>query len=185
MDVVAHGLWAGLGVAVAARRWPVSSRTALATVGLATLPDLAQLLPLLVAALFDGSGVRILSAYAAALPGFDPTLPPPVALALHHLHCTMHSAVVAALVTLALWAVRRAFWWPLLGWWSHIVIDVFTHSSEYYPSPVLYPITDRGFDGIAWPTPWFMALNYAVLGVAGLWVWRSARTDRPVDTPPA
>jgi len=65
---------------------------------------------------------------------------------------------------------------------SHIVIDVFTHSSEYYPSPVLYPITDRGFDGIAWPTSWFMALNYAALGIAGLWLWRSARKDNPVNT---
>ena len=71
---------------------------------------------------------------------------------------------------------------PLAGWWSHIVIDVFTHSSEYYPSPVLYPITDRGFDGIAWPTSWFMALNYAALGIAGLWLWRSARKDNPVNT---
>jgi hypothetical protein len=62
------------------------------------------------------------------------------------------------------------------------VIDVFTHSSEYYPSPVLYPITDRGFDGIAWPTSWFMALNYAALGIAGLWLWRSARKDNPVNT---
>jgi membrane-bound metal-dependent hydrolase YbcI (DUF457 family) len=178
MDVVAHGLWAGLGVAVAARRWPVSSRTALATVGLATLPDLAQLLPLLVAALFDGSGVRILSAYAAALPGFDPTLPPPVALALHHLHCTMHSAVVAALVTLALWAVRRAFWWPLLGWWSHIVIDVFTHSADFYPSPVLYPLTERGFDGVAWNAPLALALNYGAIVTACLVLLLTPRLPR-------
>jgi membrane-bound metal-dependent hydrolase YbcI (DUF457 family) len=178
MDVVAHGLWAGLGVAVAARRWPVSSRTALATVGLATLPDLAQLLPLLVAALFDGSGVRILSAYAAALPGFDPTLPPPVALALHHLHCTMHSAVVAALVTLALWAVRRAFWWPLLGWWSHIVIDVFTHSADFYPSPVLYPLTERGFDGVAWNAPLALALNCGAIVTACLVLLLTPRLPR-------
>jgi hypothetical protein len=140
--------------------------------------DLAQLLPLLVAALFDGSGVRILSAYAAALPGFDPTLPPPVALALHHLHCTMHSAVVAALVTLALWAVRRAFWWPLLGWWSHIVIDVFTHSADFYPSPVLYPLTERGFDGVAWNAPLALALNYGAIVTACLVLLLTPRLPR-------
>lgn len=143
------------------------------------LPDLAQLLPLVGAALFGGgAGVRILSAYAAALPDFEPTLPPALGFAVHHLHCTLHSAVVAALVTLALWAARRSFWWPLLGWWSHIVIDVFTHSAEFYPSPVLYPFTERGFDGVAWNTPLALALNYAALAVAfGLLAWRrTART---------
>ena len=40
----------------------------------------------------------------------------------------------------------------LAGWWLHIVIDVFTHSAEFYPAPVLYPITREGFDVIQ--VPW-------------------------------
>jgi len=39
-----------------------------------------------------------------------------------------------------------------------------------YTAPVLYPFTVRGFDGVAWIEPWFMAVNYAVLAVAGVWV---------------
>jgi hypothetical protein len=46
------------------------------------------------------------------------------------------------------------------------VIDVFTHSASFYPSPVLYPFTMLGFDGIAWNTPWFMVVNYLLLGMA-------------------
>jgi hypothetical protein len=92
-------------------------------------------------------------------------------MASHHLHCVMHSALVAAAVTLLLWAVMRSLWLPLLGWWSHIVIDVFTHSADFYPSPVLYPITQRGFDGIAWNTPWFVVVNYAALAGVGVWLW--------------
>ena len=83
--------------------------------------------------------------------------------------------VLFAPVTLALWAWRRTLWLPLLGWWSHIVIDVFTHSADYYASPVLYPFTERGFDGIAWITPWFMALNYLALAMAGVALLVSAR----------
>jgi membrane-bound metal-dependent hydrolase YbcI (DUF457 family) len=79
----------------------------------------------------------------------------------------MHSAPVAAIVTALAWGVRRAFWLPLLGWWSHIAIDVFTHSADYYAVPVLYPFTERGFDGIAWTTPWFMVLNYVALVLVG------------------
>ena len=117
-----------------------------------------------------------LRAYAVALPGQEPALPPMVELWSHHLHCVAHSAIIAVAVTLLAWALRRSLWIPLLGWWSHIVIDVFTHSADYYPSPVLYPITERGFDGLAWNTPWFIVLNYAALGLTGLWLWRFKRS---------
>ena len=98
-----------------------------------------------------------------------------VELLSHHLHCTLHSAIVAGMVTLLLWFVLRSLWIPLLGWWSHIVIDIFTHSASFYPTPILYPITQRGFDGIAWNTPWFMVANYVALAGTGLWLWVQAR----------
>ena len=96
-------------------------------------------------------------------------MPHMVELLTHHLHCIWHSAVVSAVVTALLWGLRRSLWIPLLGWWSHIVIDVFTHSADFYPSPVLYPFTQWGFDGLAWNTSWFMMLNYITL--AAVWAW--------------
>lgn len=89
------------------------------------------------------------------------------------LHCVMHSAVVAGVVTLVCGALLRTLWVPLLDWWSHIVIDVFTHSVEYYPVRVLYPLSERVFDGLAWNTPWFLALNYGVLAATWLWMLRT------------
>ena len=170
MDIVAHGVWAGIGVVVARRRWLISRRTAAATVALAVVPDLAQLTPLLVLAITSGQ-FDVLRAYTTALPGGEPALPPLVAELAHHLHCMLHSAVVAGLVTaLVRWRYRRV-WIPLWGWWSHIVIDLFTHSADYYPVPVLYPFTQRGFDGLAWNTPWFVALNYSAMGAALLLVY--------------
>ena len=143
---------------------------------LAALPDVFHLLPIAGWWVFGDGSLAVLRAYAIAVPGQEPFLPPIVNLWSHHLHCAAHSAIVAAAVTLLLWAMRRSLWIPLLGWWSHIVIDVFTHSADYYPSPVLYPITQRGFDGLAWNTPWFMVLNYVALSAAGWLLWQS-RTD--------
>jgi len=54
---------------------------------------------------------------------------------------------------------------------------VFTHSAKYHPAPLRYPITELGFDDLAWNTPWFLLLNYAVLGVVGVWLLRSARNQ--------
>jgi hypothetical protein len=51
------------------------------------------------------------------LPGFEPDLPPTVAWLTHHLHCVMHSAVIAAGVATVLVALAApALWLPLLGW---------------------------------------------------------------------
>ena len=175
MDIVAHSLWVGLGVVAAARRWPVSASQARAAVALAALPDVGHLIPIALWGLVGDGTWDALRGYAFATPGAEPWLPAGVQAWSHTLHCVMHSAIVAAVVTAIAWFRWRWILVPLAGWWAHIVIDVFTHSSAYYPSPVLYPITDRGFDGIAWPTPWFMVLNYAALAVAGLWLLRSSR----------
>ena len=175
MDIVAHTLWAAAGAAVLHRRHPLSRRTVAAMLALAALPDVLHLLPIAGWWVFSEGSFAALRGYAIATPGQEPGLPPSIQFGSHHLHCVMHSAPVAGLVTLIVWRARRAFWIPLLGWWSHIVIDVFTHSSGYYAVPVLYPFTERGFDGIAWTTPWFMVVNYLSLAGVGLWLLLSRR----------
>lgn len=165
MDILAHALWAGAGMAMVARRRSISRGTVVLTVGAAVMPDVVQSLPVAAWALPGVAPWDAWLAYVLASPGTEPVLPAWVGLSAHHLHCALHSAVVAAAVTALVWAVRRAFWMPLAGWWLHIVIDVFSHSAEYYPVPVWYPISYHGFDGIAWNKPWFMALNYGLLAV--------------------
>jgi hypothetical protein len=178
MDILAHALWAGAGVALARRRWSLPTRTAALIVGLAVAPDGPHLLPIVGWAVFGTGTSTAVEGYAYALPGQEPVLPTTVELVSHHLHCITHSALIAAVVTLLVWAWTRRLWIPLLGWWSHIVIDVFTHSADYYPSPVLYPITRAGFDGVAWNTPWFMVLNYTALATTYLWLWHAWRGAR-------
>jgi hypothetical protein len=179
MDILAHALWAGVGTALASRKFRVERRSAVLTIALAVLPDALQLLPIVWWVVFGAGSVAALNAYAMASPGLEPSMPPSVTFLAHHLHCLMHSAVVAGAVTGVLWLIRRTLWIPLLGWWSHIVIDVFTHSTDYYPAPALYPITERGFDGLAWNLPWFLALNYAALSLTCLWL---VLTRKPAQT---
>ena len=168
MDLAAHGLWVGAGLAWVGRFHALERRTVLLTLGLALLPDLLQLLPLLIWAVVGGGGQETLLAYILAAPGQGPPLPPWLNEPTHHLHCVMHSALVAGAVTGVLWLWLGRFWLPLWGWWSHVLIDVFTHSADFYPSPVFYPVTYWGFDGVAWNTPWFMVTNYLAIAVAAV-----------------
>ncbi|MBI5898476.1 MAG: hypothetical protein HZB40_04565 [Rhodocyclales bacterium] len=144
----------------------------MATVVMALLPDLVHMLPVLAWVLGGDGAVAELWRYAIALPGQEPGMPPWVGAAAHHLHCILHSGVLALIVTAALWRWRASLGLPLAGWWSHILIDVLTHSSDYYASPVLYPLTYEGFDGMAWNTPWFMAANYLALAICAYALWR-------------
>lgn len=178
MDVLAHSLWAGAGVLLARRRWTVTPRTAAATVALAVAPDIPHLLPILGWSVFGAGNAATVKGYAIAVPGQEPAVPPGVEWLSHNLHCVTHSAIVTAVTTLLLWIWLRSLWVPLLGWWSHVVIDVFTHSVDYYPSPVLWPITRQGFDGVAWNTPLFMVLNYLALAATYLWLLRPSRRAR-------
>lgn len=180
MDILAHGLWAGVGLGLAQRRWHLTRRTMAATVAMAVLPDIVHLLPSFVWAAFGDGKFAAVRDYAIALPGQEPVVPHMVELLSHHLHCIWHSAVVAGVVTALLWGLRRSLWIPLLGWWSHIVIDVFTHSADFYPSPVLYPFTQWGFDGLAWNAPWFMLLNYITLAAVWAWLLRKRWAKRGV-----
>jgi hypothetical protein len=175
MDILAHALWASAGAQLAGGRRTLKARTVALIVALAALPDILHLLPITGWWLFGDGTFAALRAYAIAVPGREPPLPPVVLLLSHHPHCIAHSAVVAAVAMLLLWVALRSQWIPLLGWWSHIVIDVFTHSAAFYPVPVLYPFTYRGFDGLAWNTPWFLAANYAAIGFAAALLWFTKR----------
>ena len=115
MDTLAHGLWAAIGIAAMQPRFAITRRQAVATVALAVAPDVLQWLPLLGWAAVGGGHLTDLTTFGLALPGQEPGLPPLVALLTHHLHCIMHSAVVAGVVTALAWRFRRAMLLPLQG----------------------------------------------------------------------
>ena len=175
MDLLAHALWTTVGVVALQRRLPIGSVAASAAVAASVLPDLVHGLPVLAwVAVGDGTWAQAM-AYSVATLATEPVLPQWVAMWSHHLHCMMHSLIVLGAVALVAWPWRRKLWLPLASWCLHIVIDVFTHSSAFYPVPIFYPITQRGFDGIAWNTPWFATVNYGVMALAAVWLWLTRR----------
>lgn len=173
MDLLAHALWAGAGAAQARRRGKLRQNAIAPIVVLAVLPDLLQYVPVLMGILAGATTPGALLAYARAAPDEQTLLPPAILLFTHHLHCIMHSVVIAAGVTVIAWLLFRQRAVILAGWWSHILIDVFSHSAEYYAVPVFYPFSYRGFDGLAWNTPGFFAINYTLLALVYAWLWHS------------
>lgn len=144
-------------------------------IGLAVAPDLMPMIPVIAYAFVNPQSMQFLLTYVTATPGLEPHLPPLHSSLTHHLHCTMHSVVVLAALTGSLWIFNRHFPIALLGWWSHVLFDIPTHSADYYAVPLFYPLTDRAFDGVAWTEPWSIVMNYVALAGVYLWLHQSAK----------
>ena len=76
-----------------------------------------------------------------------------------------HSIIVAFLFIAAVYIVNKDFCFPMLAWPLHIVIDFFTHSIEFFPTPIFWPISNFRFDGIPWSNPivWLSNIFFIVL----------------------
>lgn len=172
MDIVAHGLWVAAGAVWLRRKGRVTTRAVWGAIALGVLPDVIQTVPVAAWAVSAGE-TGSLFAYIVAEPGSEPPMPAMVASIAHHLHCVMHSVIVAGAVTAVAWSALRRFPLVLLGWWAHIALDVPTHSNAYYAVPIFYPVTYRGLDGIPWTTPWLLAANYVLLAIAYVWLYRT------------
>ncbi|MDP3986360.1 MAG: hypothetical protein U1C53_01210 [Candidatus Veblenbacteria bacterium] len=163
MDVFAHTLWA----AVVYQKVPLKPRLWAAFGGVA--PDLFSFGLLFVQNLFSGA-LRSGPPELASIPAY--------VFALYNI---THSLVIFGLVVFALYFIRRRKWpWLIGGWGLHIVIDIFTHGREFFPTPFLWPFSTFTVDSFSWAEPWFMAVNYSALAVAYVvWYLRVRRRARP------
>ncbi|MBI4451130.1 metal-dependent hydrolase [Candidatus Woesearchaeota archaeon] len=94
------------------------------------------------------------------------------------LYRSTHSIVVFAAMFLIIWAVR-SIWlrrgppWILCAWAVHILLDIISHSYTRYPTPFLWPLSEYRFPyGTGWQSPAFMAVNYGLMVVIILWLWK-------------
>ena len=170
MDVLAHGLWGGVGFY--ARGWKVFLTALL----LGMAPDL---LSFGIFHITRPSWIKLRLLGEISGPPPLSTLPAYV----FHAYNLTHSLVIWALIFAALWLLRRQVAWLWFAWGLHILCDIPTHSSSYFPTPYLWPFPTPFVDGISWAEAWFMASNYLALAAAYvamlLWVGRSNAKGAP------
>lgn len=100
--------------------------------------------------------------------------PPPESMIpgyVHTMYDITHSLVVFAVVFAVVWVVRRRVLWEMLAWPLHILVDIPTHSSQFFPTPFLWPVSDFHIDGHPWSRPEIFIPNVLILtGLYG-WFW--------------
>jgi hypothetical protein len=146
MDIISHALWTNLIF----KEVPSAQRSIIILFGV--MPDFISF-----------SYLTLRHFIKKTMHFTDPPLteiPRPV----FKLYNITHSLVI----WLGVFLILKVFfldWWAFayLGWGLHIMIDIFTHSADYFPTPILWPFSKFHFSGINWSNKWFMLFNYAVL----------------------
>ncbi|MBD0316470.1 MAG: hypothetical protein ICV75_07240 [Nitrospiraceae bacterium] len=169
MDIVSHGLWGGIAFG---RRRPSGYWLAF-VIGVA--PDLLSFGVLWAAALLGVS----------EKPDFSHGTPPESSIPqyVHHLYNVTHSLVVFAIVFSVVWISLKRPVWELGAWALHVAVDVPTHSYAFFPTPVLWPLSDWKFDGWQWTAPEILIPNFMLLSLLYLWYfaqtyWFKRRKDK-------
>ncbi|BCA53828.1 hypothetical protein W02_09680 [Nitrospira sp. KM1] len=149
MDIISHGLW---GAVLFGRKTRWSFWLAF-VIGLA--PDLLSFGILWTAAALGMSD----------RPDFSHGTPPESSIPryVHHLYDVTHSLIVFLLTFFTTWMLLKQPLWELAAWGLHILVDIPTHSSEFFPTPFLWPVSDWKFNGWQWMTPGILIPNYLLL----------------------
>tara|TARA_Y100000746_G_scaffold222733_1_gene223475 strand:- start:10081 stop:10557 length:477 start_codon:yes stop_codon:yes gene_type:complete len=95
----------------------------------------------------------------------------------YSLYDISHSLVIASLFIFIAYKINKEFAFPMLAWPAHIILDFFTHSIEFFPTPILWPISDFKFDGIPWSNPIVFFANVLVIFLLFIYRWKRAKKN--------
>ena len=89
---------------------------------------------------------------------------------MNFLYCLSHSLFIAFGVILIATLIKRKLPLVMLAWPIAILMDIFTHTKDFFPTPFLWPFFDWTFSGISWGNSYFMAMNYILIISAISWI---------------
>lgn len=156
MDIISHGLWGGVGFGRKSKRLFWSA------VLFGMLPDLLSFGIFTVANIL---GISERSDWSGGPPPMD-AIPEYV----HVLYNISHSLVVFTLVLAAIWWLARPFAVPFLAYGFAVLLDIPTHSTDFFATPFLWPISTYQFDGVSWASPYIFFPNLILL-IAAYITW--------------
>ncbi len=159
MDIISHGLYGGVLVG---RKSKKSYWTAF-FFGIA--PDLFS---------FGIFSAVVWLGYASGPDwGVGPVDPALIPQYVHSAYNVTHSLVVFLFAFALVWLLRGKPMWEMLGWLFHILLDIFTHSLSFFPTPFLWPLFDYRFPGTSWSHPAIFIPNVLILlSLYGYWGYK-------------
>lgn len=156
MDIFSHGLYGGVAFG---RK---SKKDYLLAFLFGVGPDLLAFGPFFLSIIFG---------FASWPAGkFEPPNFPVIPEYVHGLYDISHSFLIYVLFFALLWYLgKKDFAKLTLGWPLHILIDIPTHTSAFFPTPFLWPLSHFNIEGIPWGSPLIFIPN--VIIIVGLYAY--------------
>jgi len=182
MDILSHGLWATLAAKGANLKLKNDKRIKLGWAFFwGVFPDLFAFTIPFVWIL----GGRILGFSVPVFPHpedsgtVSPNAPGPLLLS-WRLYNISHSLIIFVLTIAFIIGIKKLQNknTPFLGllplsmggWLLHILMDIPTHSYNFFPTPFLWPIANLKINGYPWNHFWFLAADYGLILVIFLYL---------------
>ncbi|MCX6763594.1 MAG: hypothetical protein NTZ97_02580 [Candidatus Moranbacteria bacterium] len=84
-----------------------------------------------------------------------------------------HSLIIFLAIFLIIWLIRKKPFWELGAWGLHILVDIPTHSYQFFPTPFLWPVSNFKVHSISWSDPRIFIPNIIIIIlIYGFWFWR-------------
>ena len=94
----------------------------------------------------------------------------------HFLYSATHSLVIYALFFALLWWLgKKNFTKLTLAWPLHILVDIPTHSADFFPTHFLWPVSNFFIDGISWARPIIFIPNVIIILILYLYWYMKKR----------
>ncbi len=161
MDIISHGLWGGIAFGKKSRK------SFLGALFFGVAPDLFSFGPVFISAFLG------ITAWPA--PRLEPPQDALIPSYVHSLYQITHSIIIFLAVFLLIAILLRRPLWEMLAWGLHILMDIPTHSYQFFPTPFLWPISKFQVDGIPWGHPEIFLPNIAALIVLYTWFFIKKR----------
>jgi len=173
MDVLAHALWthAAHRGALKIKNFRLTKKDIWLAIFFGLAPDLFSFGPFFIKEiLYHGTQIF----------GGGPPDPSTIPSYIYNSYNYTHSFILFLVVFGVIWALRGKPFWLMYGWGLHILIDIFSHSTSFFPTPFLFPVSDIKVDGWSWGSPTFMLINYSLLAITylGFLIFKKKKPDR-------
>lgn len=90
---------------------------------------------------------------------------------LYNAYDISHSLLIAAITIMLVYLYgNKKFAFAMLAWPAHILLDFPFHTSDFFPTPILWPLIEVKFNGISWATPYVWFSN--ITGLIVLYIFR-------------
>ena len=93
---------------------------------------------------------------------------------LFYLYDFSHSIIIAFIFIIITYKFNKHICFTMLAWPLHILIDFFTHSIKYFPTPIFWPISEYRYDGVPWSNPWIWFGN--IFCIVIIFIYRKKHT---------